>query len=71
MSKFAFPSWLSVKANTKVAKLILLNTRNKNVAIAKAPWYKVAVKELGLELNHQIFRKRNVVERSFMPLKRV
>ena len=43
-------SWLSVKANTKVAKLVLLNTGSK--ITEKAPCYKVTAKELGIELKH-------------------
>jgi len=36
----------------------------------KAPWYKVAAKKLGIELGHQTFIERNVVERAFIPLKK-
>jgi len=63
-------SWLSAKANTKVAKLVLLNAGSKKVVTDKAPWYKAAAKALGLELEHQTFGERNVVERAFMPLKK-
>jgi len=37
-------SLLSAKANTKVAKLVLLNAENKKVVTDKAPWYKAATK---------------------------
>jgi len=63
-------SWLSTKANTKVAKLVLLNTGSKKVVTDKAPWYKAAAKELGIELEHRTFGERNIVERAFMPLKK-
>ena len=63
-------SWLSAKANTKVAKLILLNTRSKKVITDKAPWYKAASRELGIEWEHETFGRRNVVERAFMPIKK-
>jgi len=54
----------------KVAKLVLLNIRSKKVVTDKALWYKAAAKELGIELEHQTFGERNVVERAFMPLKK-
>ena len=63
-------SWLSSKANAKVAKLVLLNTKSKKIVTDKAPWYRVAARELGIELKHQTFGERNVVERAFMTLKK-
>ena len=63
-------SQLSAKANTKVAKLVLLNTRSKKVITDKAPWYKAASRELGIDWEHETFGKRNVVERAFMPIKK-
>jgi len=41
-------SWLSAKANAKVAKLVLLNAGSRKVVTDKAPWYKAAAKELGI-----------------------
>jgi len=63
-------SWLSTKANTKVAKLVLLNTKSKKVVTDKAPWYKAAAKELEIELENKTLGERNVIERAFMPLKK-
>ena len=63
-------SWLSAKANAKVAKLVLLNTRSKKVVTDKAPWYRTACKELEIEWKHETFGRRNVVERAFMPIKK-
>ena len=63
-------SWLSAKAYTKVAKLVLLNTRSKKVITDKAPWYKAASKELGIGWEYETFGRRNVVERAFMPIKK-
>ena len=63
-------SWLSCKANTKVAKLVLLNTKSKKVITDKAPWYRSASRELGIEWEHETFGRKNVVERAFMPIKK-
>ena len=63
-------SWLSCKANTKVAKLVLLNTKSKKVITDKAPRYRLASRELGIEWGYETFGRRNVVERAFIPIKK-
>jgi len=63
-------SWFSYKANKKVAKLVVLNTKSKKVITDKTPWYRSASRELGREWEHETFGRRGVVERTFMTIKK-
>ena len=63
-------SWLSAKANAKVAKPVLLNTKSKKIVTDKGSRYKIETRELEKELKYPTFGKRNVVEGAFIPLKK-
>ncbi|WP_299197220.1 DDE-type integrase/transposase/recombinase [Thermocrinis sp.] len=60
---------LSGRRDSWTAKLVLYNTKAKECATYKGPWYMSTVKELAMEWLRETFGKRNVVERWFFYIK--
>jgi len=61
--------WLSAKRNSKVAKLVLYNSKGYLHVTDKGPWYVKAVRELRVGWISETFGGRNVVERFFRHIK--